>query len=238
MFHSLTTRIKALESQFRLGWGKDISTPAARREAFWHNHLTDQAFLRLWWTNLTQVAPGVYRSNQPGANRIARYKEMGIKTILNLRGAEDYSYYLFEEEACAQHGISLVPMRFHARRAPDPDMILDLIETMRGLEKPFLLHCKSGADRAGLASAIYLLEFSGVSVESADRQLSLRRMHLDFTATGILDYMIRVFGARLDIGGIRFSKWIEREYDPQILTEAWNNRLSWIDAARKMQDAA
>jgi len=42
------------------------------------------------------------------------------------------------------------------------------------LEYPILMHCKSGADRVGLMSALYLHTRHGVPISEARRQLSLR----------------------------------------------------------------
>ena len=59
------------------------------------------------------------------------------------------------------------------------------------------LHCKSGADRAGLVSAMYLIAEKKQTVSEAKKQLSFKYLHLDFTKTGILDYIFDVFSARV-----------------------------------------
>ena len=99
MFRKVLTRIHEAEQRWSASYGTDISTPALRRQAWWHFHLADHGFLRVLWTNLYEIAPGVWRSNQPSPARLKRYHQMGIRTILNLRGKDRYSYYLFEHEA-------------------------------------------------------------------------------------------------------------------------------------------
>ncbi len=64
----------------------DLSDPATRRRASWKVELEDHAFLRRLWTNRAEVAPGVWRANHPNHAQLARYREKGIRTILNLRG--------------------------------------------------------------------------------------------------------------------------------------------------------
>ncbi len=46
----------------------------------------DHGFLRIWWHNHHLVAPGMYRSNQPGPSRIHAAAAAGIRTVINLRG--------------------------------------------------------------------------------------------------------------------------------------------------------
>ena len=42
-----------------------------------------------------------------------------------------------------------------------------------------VMHCKSGADRAGLMSALYLILNQDVSVDKAKNQLSLKYLHFE-----------------------------------------------------------
>ena len=44
--------------------------------------------------------------------------------------------------------------------------------------------------------------------------LSIRYLHLKFTSTGLLDYIIHRYGERVEQGAITFRNWIETEYDP------------------------
>ena len=100
MSKSLKERFKDLEYG-RVGtFGNDVSTPRTYRQAIWHFQLFDHAFLRGLWTNLAQIAPGVWRSNQPSPRRIHRYKQLGINTILSLRGDHPISYNLLEKQVC------------------------------------------------------------------------------------------------------------------------------------------
>ena len=217
MIARLGQRLKSWEVALRTSWGDDISTPALRRQALWHFHLFDHAWLRLLWTNFAPVAPGVFRSNQPDPARLARLKERGIRTIVNLRGTPRQSHYLFESEASAALGLTLVNHQLHARRAAPRAELLALIETLRSAERPLLLHCKSGADRAGLASAIHLLAIEGRSLAEARRQLSPAYMHFRWSQTGICDQLLDSYEARLTRGPIGFEDWIATEYDPAVL---------------------
>ena len=108
VFAVIRARLQRVQDRLSAVYGSDISTPEARRAAWWHFQLSDHAFLRLLWTNFAEVAPGVFRANQPSPERLASYHAKGIRTILNLRGRSNQSFYLFEAEACARLGMTLI----------------------------------------------------------------------------------------------------------------------------------
>jgi protein tyrosine/serine phosphatase len=187
----------------------------------------DHAFLRVFWNNFHQVCDEVYRANQPSPSHLKAYKDKGIKAVLNLRGFTQQSYALFEEETCKNLGLDLISVPFSGSSAPQPEKLLEIIDIMDNIPKPFVLHCKSGADRAGLVSAIYLIIQKNLSVTEAKKQLSFKYLHLDFTKTGILDYILNVFDERLKIENIDFLDWIKKEYNPEILNSSFRGRVEW-----------
>jgi protein tyrosine phosphatase (PTP) superfamily phosphohydrolase (DUF442 family) len=191
----------------------DLSDPAERRRAAWKVELEDHAFLRRLWSNLSQVAPGVWRANHPSHAQLARYRDMGIKTILNLRGTAKHPRFLFEAESCAAMGLSLVSVGLRARKAPEKHEVLALFDAFRSIEKPFLMHCKSGADRAGFAAALYLLT-QDASVTEARRHLHWRFLHFRHGETGILDHILDLFEQDHLKTGIGIEAWFRDRYDP------------------------
>ena len=221
MIHPLKTRLDKTDRNYRETILQRFATPAGRRAAFWHFHLMDHAFLRLWWTNMAEIVPGVWRSNQPSPRRLARYKAMGIKTIISLRGDAPHSHNLFEEEACRELGLELRVAGFQARKAPKREKLLDLLDILETTERPFLMHCKSGADRAGLASALFLMHVEGRPVEEAAKQLSFRHLHLKSTATGILDHILERYAADSAATPMPVRQWIETRYDRADVTESF-----------------
>ena len=217
----LKTRLKDLEFRFRDTYGRDVSTPAARRRAWWDFQLMDHAFFRVWWTNFAELAPGVFRSNQPGPARIRAYAARGIKTIINLRGIGIHSHYLFEKQACEDCGITLINHRLFSGALAPREEILALYQTFLTADKPFVLHCKSGADRAGLASALYLMLVLDVPAAQAKAQLHPRFLHFRNGRTGVLDFMLEACEAAQARTGISALDWIRGEYDPIALMNAY-----------------
>ena len=229
--------IKMLDSKLRRAFGKDLETPSGRFWARIHYHLFDHAFLRVFWTNHNEIAPGVFRSNQPTERRFISYHAKGLRSVLNLRGWDVYAHYQYEERMCQKLGMRLENIKLNARNAPQSAAINAVVDCLGKMEKPLLFHCKSGADRAGLVSAIYLMVYEGVSVQEAMKQLSFRHVHLDFTATGVLDYFLWTFEERLNHGNIAFLDWVNSEYDPATLQEAFEKRRPVAETLESMRQA-
>ncbi|MHC9236469.1 tyrosine-protein phosphatase [Pseudooceanicola sp. 502str34] len=208
-------RLQRWEKELRRSYNTDLSTPENRRRAEIYNLWFDHAVLRCVWTNFFQISPGVWRSNHPTRKRFAKMKAMGIRTVLNLRGSGTQAHYLTEAETCEQLGLKLISTRLYARKAASRTELLALIAALREIEPPFVMHCKSGADRAGFASAVYLMVVEGRPVEEARRMLSVKYVHFRWTKTGVLDHILDLYAARNAHRAISFEEWVATEYDQE-----------------------
>ena len=88
--------------------------------------ILDHGFLRLLYHNFHKIDKNMYRSNMPTPNRIKKYKKMGIKTIINLRGGNKDGGWLLENEACKKNNIKLVNFVARSRSAPEKEMIKEV----------------------------------------------------------------------------------------------------------------
>ncbi|MDE2319992.1 MAG: tyrosine-protein phosphatase [Rhodospirillales bacterium] len=199
----------------------DLSTPRGRRNAWVDALFVDHAVLRLFWTNFATVVPGkLYRSNHPTPGNLRRFaRNLGLKSLINLRGqAKNGSDALSRDEA-RRLGLDFYDMAFESRGAPHKDRILKLAEIFKEMKGPALIHCKSGADRAGLVAGLYILINDGSAAEAV-QQLSLRYGHIKHSKTGILDAFFELYRQTAE-GRTPFLKWVRDEYDEADLRTAF-----------------
>jgi len=180
----------------------------------WSDSLfVDHAIFRLPWRNWDVVIPGkLYRSNHPTPGALAQAKrKFGLKTLVNLRGHRACGSDALSREAAKNLGLAHVDMAFESRGAPHKERILRFYDLYQKLAFPALMHCKSGADRAGLASGLALL-FEGGRAADALKHLSWRYLHSSKARTGILDAFFLRYQREAE-GRIGFMDWIRNEYD-------------------------
>ena len=90
---------------------------------------------------------------------------------MNLRGGREHGSWPLEREACEAAGIKLTEFVVRSRGAPDRETILSAAEFFEKLDYPVLVHCKSGADRAGFMAALFLLVHEKRPLDEAMDQL-------------------------------------------------------------------
>lgn len=182
----------------------------ARQEMVWGDH----GFLRARFSNLHQISDEMWRSNQPSPRQIEAHKrERNIRTIVNLRGPSTRGFYLLEKEACQTLDITLVDYQVFSRDTPSAEVVLSSRKLFANMTYPALMHCKSGADRAGLMSVLYLVARQNVPVSKALEQLSIRYLHVKQGKTGMLDAF---FDAALAAGADQpadFYDWVATDYN-------------------------
>ncbi len=189
----------------------------------WINSLLiDHALLRVSWRNWGVVEAGrLYRSNHPLPWQIERaQRRHGVRSVINLRGhrAACGSDRL-GRDAAAHLGLVHADQPLESRGAPHRDRLRRLIGLYRELPEPILIHCKSGADRTGLAAGVWRL-VQGQSVADARRELSPRFGHIAASRTGILDAFFDAYAAA-ELRGAPFEHWLAEEYDEHALRAAF-----------------
>ncbi len=192
----------------------NLNNPAdrkrARREAIWGDH----GFLRSHIRNKHDLGGGMFRENQPNPPRVAVWADEGIKTVINLRGQSPKGFYLLEREACEKHGLKLYNFRMYSRDVHTVYKLRAVRELFETITYPAVLHCKSGADRAGIMSVLYKHFKMGEPIEKAVEQLSLRYGHIKSGKTGMLDFFFSDYLAFNAVQPIGFMDWVETIYDP------------------------
>lgn len=194
------------------GWIRRTFGPAA---GYADLMLMDHGVFRLVYQNRHRLGDKAWRSAQPAPHDIAQLKRMGIHTVVNLRGASLSSSYWLEQAACRRHGLVMVDCVLRSRAAPSVAELLAVRDVLERVTYPILVHCKSGADRAGLMSVIYMHVVEGQPIEQAVRQLSLRYGHIRQADTGVLDHFFDCYIADNIREPIAFYDWVETVYRPR-----------------------
>jgi protein tyrosine phosphatase (PTP) superfamily phosphohydrolase (DUF442 family) len=156
--------------------------------------LLDHGVFRVLYLNKHRVGENVWRSAQPAPHHIRALARQGVRTIVNLRGERMCGSFWLERDICARYGIALVNFQIRSRMPPSVEQVEAAHALFAQIEYPMLMHCKSGADRVGLMSALY--------------------RHIRQADTGVLN---RFFEQYLEDNRQRhtpFLEWVRHVYDP------------------------
>lgn len=217
---------------------EEFATPKGRRRAWRELMFADHGLLRLIYSNTHEVSPGrMWRSFQPSPAMLERWKAKGVRTVINLRGDKPSGHYFLEDEACAALGMAHVPFRVFSRDAPSKDALRAAQKLFDEIKYPALLHCKSGADRAGLMATLFLFLHEGRPLDEAMDQLSFRYGHVRHGKAGVIDHAFEDYLTYAREKGISLSSvdaffdWVDQVYDPAAVKAAfmgswWGNLLT------------
>ena len=197
----------------------DLSTPSGRLKTQLDYLWTDHAYLRVGFQNAHWISPEMARSNQPGPFQLAGWKKRGVRTVINLRGGHEIdrekSFYVLEKAACERLGLNLVTFPANSREVPKRQTVLGARELFERIEYPAVMHCKSGADRAGVMAVLYAHFRLGQPIRQAMSQLSGRYLHVKASNTGVIDYGFERYLSDAEPAGLSYLDWVQSDaYDP------------------------
>lgn len=133
----------------------------------------------------------LYRSAQLSPTELRSFaRQYGLKSVLNLRGAHPGQAWYDREMATGRElGVAHFDYAISAKRVVTGEQIAAILDIVRHAPKPLLIHCRSGADRAGLVAALYRYAVDGADPAEADRQLSLYYGHFPYltSRSGAMD---------------------------------------------------
>ena len=195
--------------------GFDLATPGGRLKTYADYLWNDHAYLRLGFQNAHWISDELVRTNQPWPHQLAAWRDRGIKTIVNLRGGFDASFHALEKDACRRLGLEMVDFTITSREVPSRERVLGAKRLYETIAYPALIHCKSGADRAGIMSVLYMHFRQGRTIREALDQLHIRYLHVKLGKTGVLDYVFERYLTQGEPAGMSFLEWVESPmYDP------------------------
>jgi protein tyrosine/serine phosphatase len=167
----------------------------------------------------TVVDQCLYRAAQPTGAALESYvRDYGIHTVINLRGPnQGEDWFDEEEQAAKRQQVEFVSVNISASDKPQEQELRQLIRAFDDCPTPILVHCYSGSDRSGFASACYLLLCTKSTLEEARSQLSLRFGHFPWGKAGCLNQVLDQYKEWLVAQGIqhqpdRFRHWVREVY--------------------------
>jgi tyrosine-protein phosphatase SIW14 len=121
--------------------------------------------------NFARISRGVWRGAQPTAEGMAKLKEMGVKTIVNLRA--------LHTDRDELRGLGLDYAHFPCTAVvPDEEVVVKFLKIATDPERrPVFVHCQHGSDRTGVLIAAYRIVVQGWSREKAKRELPVFGFH-------------------------------------------------------------
>jgi protein tyrosine/serine phosphatase len=150
--------------QFLQADDKPVAEKPAR-DPRWATPITDKPGL----PNLHKIIDNIYRGAQPSDAGFKTLKEMGIKTIINLRAFHSDK----DEMRKAEVTFNYVSISFKAWHPENSD-VEKFLETVTNKNNyPIFFHCQHGADRTGMMCAVYRIVVQGWSNDDALQEMTM-----------------------------------------------------------------
>jgi protein tyrosine/serine phosphatase len=146
--------------------------------------------------NLCRITPTLYRSAQPSLAGFKNLKQLGIQTVINLRGGED------DERAALAVGFRLESVPLSAARIRHDSNVQILRLLGRTEQGPVLVHCQHGADRTGMICALYRMVYQGWDRTKAIEEMRKGGYGFHGIWRGLVDYLehVDVEALRKEVG--------------------------------------
>lgn len=194
------------------------------KEFFHKNYFLSNIYL-----NFHKIDKDLFRSAQPTKKQLEDIiKKYNIKTILNLRGKEHLKDLKYEIEIAKKYNVKLISVSLKSRGFATKEDLLNLIEILKSIKEPGLIHCKAGSDRTGFVAVLYLHIIKKVPLKKALKQLDFFPfLHIKYSQAGKMDFFFKKY--------MEFSKnislieWIEKYYDKEKLNEEFKEKSHFLD---------
>jgi len=130
----------------------------------------------LLYGNFHKVDKDVYRSAQLFSFNYPYYVgKHKIRSVLNLRGDSQKKWYKDEMKIVKEYNITHYDFHIGDRRLASMQEMDKIVQIIKDAPKPLLIHCKAGADRTSLASALYLYALK--HEDDPEREISILYGH-------------------------------------------------------------
>lgn len=116
--------------------------------------------------NFHKVSDTLYRGAQPLSGGVKKLAELGVKTIINLRGEDDLTRQEKKDGEAA--GLHYFSVSMAGLSAPSDEQVARVMAIIDNPEnQPVFIHCKRGSDRTGTIAAVYRISHDGWNSDRA-----------------------------------------------------------------------
>jgi len=142
-----------------------------------HFYFFDHGWIRAIYDNYFMVDEKLHRSSHPSYSTLKKAASLGVTQVISLRHPGKISYQLLEEIWTDRLGLKFISYSMSASDISDPSTYLNILGQINNNKGKTLIHCKSGADRSGLVSALYLLNQSVPQIQKSLQMLNWKFGH-------------------------------------------------------------
>jgi protein tyrosine/serine phosphatase len=136
--------------------------------------------------NFHRVNATLYRGGQPKEEGFKLLASLGIKTVLNLRDADERA--TLEEKQARAAGLRYFNIPLGGLGRPSDEKIERALAVINAPEnQPVFVHCKRGSDRTGTVIACYRISHDGWTSDEAKEEA--KRYGMGFWEVGMKDYI-------------------------------------------------
>ena len=136
--------------------------------------------------NFHQVNQQLYRGGQPKDGGLRRLKDLGVKTIVNLRGEDAHTQA--ESEEAHKLGLRYYSISLPGFSRPKDEEVQRTLDIINAPEnQPVFVHCRRGKDRTGTIVACYRISHDGWTAEQTKDEA--RRYGLGWVEIGMRRYI-------------------------------------------------
>lgn len=153
--------VSAAAAVFLLIWVGCASVPTANRPDTWAQPVKLEGV-----PNLYRVSGELYRGDQPSPQGMQNLKELGLKTIINLRSFHS------DRDEIGDTGLAYVHITMKAWHPEEKEAVRFLKIVTDPQRTPVLVHCQHGSDRTGTMIAVYRIAVQGWSKAEAIREMT------------------------------------------------------------------
>jgi protein tyrosine phosphatase (PTP) superfamily phosphohydrolase (DUF442 family) len=148
------------------------------RDSRWAVHLT-----RPGLPNLHRVSTGLYRGGQPEKGGLDSLAQLGVRTVVSLRAFHS------QRKEVEGRGLRYERIGFRVWDLEDENMRRFLAVATDPEKQPVFVHCRRGADRTGVAVAVYRVCVEGWTKEDAIAEMMTGGFHFHYSWQHLVRYV-------------------------------------------------